>query len=213
MGILLSIFVVTVVERLVTGKELLSDLEDFRQERLVPLIEELKARNVAVVLSELPSGGGETGFAPIDPYRTFESLANLQLTAHEVDFVHIGYWVGTRLNTECFYLDFVVECEIEEEARLDAELSLMRRFVLFGKRMPKWRGGALAHSLNQDEMLRKALPEVSRIMELLALWIVPNAERKFVRIHVPYVKKVDPQQFPGVLAVAARIAYHLKSLA
>jgi hypothetical protein len=205
-------FVIPVIWRIMTGRELLSDIEDFQQERLVPLMKELESRGIEATLLELPSDGkGE--FAPLAPFKTFENLAQMRLSSHEVDFVHIGYWTDSKSGTEAFYLDFAVECEIEDESRISTELSMMKRLVLFGRRQFKWWGEGLAQSLDQDVALRENLPDVCEIMELPALWVVPDAEERVVRIHIPYVKRVDPKQFPAILAIAGQIAHHIKSLA
>jgi hypothetical protein len=135
-------FVIPVIWRIMTGRELLSDIEDFQQERLVPLMKELESRGIEATLLELPSDAkGE--FEPLAPFKTFENLAQMRLTSHEVDFVHIGYWIDSKSGTEAFYLDFALECEIEDESRISTELSMVKRLVLFGwtqsNFLPSWR--------------------------------------------------------------------------
>ncbi len=209
---LLGIFVMPVLERVIAGKELLSDVQDFQQERLLPLMEELKFYGVEVTLLESPpdEGGELTSLAL---FKTFESLAQIRLMSYEVDLIHIGYWTDMKFGMEVFYFDFAVECEIEEETRIHTELSITKRFILFGRRRFKWWGDELVQSLNQDEALKETLADVCKVMEMPALWVIPSAEGGLVRIHIPDVKRVDAKQFPSILAVAERIAQHIKSLA
>jgi hypothetical protein len=209
---LVGLFILPVIWLIVTGKELLSDLEDFRQERLIPLLKELEVRGVETVLLDSLSDKKRELEPPV-PFKAFERLAQIQLTSREVDFIHIGYWTDSKVGTEAFNLDFTIECEIEDEARVNTELSMMKRFVLFGRRSFRWWGRDLAQSLNQDEALKENLVNVCKVMEMPALWVVPDVEERAVRIHIPYVKRVDPEQFPSILAVAERIAQHIKSLA
>lgn len=211
-GLLVAIFIAPPIERIVTGKEYLSDIEDFSQERLLPLMEKLKTSGIDVVLLE-PTSDGRRAFQPLAPFKSIEHLAHIRLPLHQVDFIHIGYWTDVRLKTGAFYFDFAIECEIQDEVQRYATLDMRKRFLLFGKRRFKWRGEALAQSLNRDERLRENLSDASAIMDLPALWVVPDAEEGLVHIHIPYVKRVDPKQFPAILAVAGQIAHHIKSLA
>jgi hypothetical protein len=209
---LLGIFVVPVLERTVANKELLGDIQDFEQERLLPLMEKLKSWGVEATMLNL-SSNIKGKFRPPVSFKTFESLGLLRLRSHEVDLIHIGYWTDEKFRIEAFYLDLVVECEVKEESRITTELKMMNRFILFGRRGFEWWGGELTQLLNQDGRLKENLPYVSAIMEMPALWVVPSAEEGLVRIHIPYVKRVDPEQFPSILAAAERIAQHIKSLA
>jgi hypothetical protein len=209
---LLGIFVVPVLERIVANEELLGDIQNFEQERLLPLMEKLKSWGVEATMLNL-SSEAQRKFKPLGSFKTSESLAQIRLISHEVDFIHIGYWTDAKFQMETFYLDFGVECEIEEETQINTELSMMKRFILFGRRRFKWWGRELAQSLNQDEALKEGLADVCIVMGMPALWVVPSAEQRWVRIHIPYVKRVDIERFPSILAVAGQIARHIRSVA
>jgi hypothetical protein len=187
-------------------------VQGFHQEQVDLMVKTLMHNGIQVTVLETLAGG-KSGFEPLAPFETFKNLAHLQLISHEVDLVHIGYWTDKKVETETFYLDFAVNCKIVGESRLRAVLSMMKRFIVFGRRRPKWWGAELAQLLNHDEVLKDGLVNVYPIMEIPAFWIIPNAEEQMVRIHIPYVKRVDPEQFPSILAVAERIAKHIKSLA
>jgi hypothetical protein len=209
---LLGVFI-PALWRIITGKEFLSDFDDFQQERLFPLIEELKANGVEIVLLESLSEKRRE-FEPVIPYKSFESLAQLRLISHTIDFVHIGYWTNSRFGKETFFLDFAVKSEVEDETAFKVWLSIRKHFVLFGKSRPKWWGGELSQSLNQDETLKENLihVETALAMETSDLWIVANEKEQMTRIHIPFVKRLDSKQFLSALEIASQITHHIVSL-
>lgn len=210
---LLLILIASTIERALTGKEYYSLIGDyFSQDRLLPLIDELRARGIEVEPVEMPFKEQET-FQPLFQFESCDHVAYLRLASGYVDAVHIGNWIGIKPSMETFYLDFAVECEIRNADETYADLDMRRRFLFIGKRRYEWRGGALADVMNRDRSLRERLPSLRPVMGEPGLFIYPSVEDGLVRIHIPDVKRVDAKQFPSILAVAERIAQHVKSLA